>query len=273
MAQAAEIVLRLAESSPGLERGLRGGYALAACELADPELHFHPVCRLLPRWDATPATCRSVAIYNTALAAFVFEHSRALAAGSGTLTVETPLGTRSVAPRYAAEDRYHSRYFDLLVPADYVKVMGFKKRARTDGIGAPLVGIRERTEARRAELGFQPPKRGVFVPLGSFADFDRESNGQTQVRLKVYDLDRTATARIQGKSLLLAGDFTAPLAMSFEGINDLMLGVRAILNVEAGADYNGIYLIEPFDPDRIPVCFCTGSHLRRSSGETLPPTR
>ena len=256
LAQAAEIVLRLAESSAVLKRGLRGGYALAACELAYRSLLQSGVPS--SRWDATPATCRSVAIYNTALAAFVFERSRALAAGSGTLTVETPLGTRSVAPRYAAEDRYHSRYFDRLVPADYVKVTGFKKRARTDGIGAPLVGIRERTEARRAELGFQPPKRGVFAPLGSFADFDRESNGQTRVRLKVYDLDRTATARIQGKSLLLAGDFTAPLAMSFEGINDLMLGVRAILNVEAGADYNGIYLIEPFDPDRIPVLLLHG---------------
>ena len=256
LAQAAEIVLRLAESSAVSKRGLRGGYALASCELAYRSLLQSGVPS--SRWDATPATCRSVAIYNTALAAFVFEHSRALAAGSGTLTVQTPLGTRSVAPRYAAEDRYHSRYFDRLVPADYVKVTGFKKRARTDGIGAPLVGIRERTEARRAELGFQPPKRGVFAPFGSFADFDRESNGQTRVRLKVYDLDRTATARIQGKSLLLAGDFTAPLAMSFEGINDLMLGVRAILNVEAGADYNGIYLIEPFDPDRIPVLLLHG---------------
>ena len=256
LAQAAEIVLRLAESSAVSKRGLRGGYALAACELAYRSLLQSGVPS--SRWDATPATRRSVAIYNTALAAFVFEHSRALAAGSGTLTVETPLGTRSVAPRYATEDRYHSRYFDRLVPADYVKVTGFKKRARTDGIGAPLVGIRERTEARRPELAFQPPKRGVFAPLGSFADFDRESNGQTQVRLKVYDLDRTATARIQGKSLLLAGDFTAPVAMSFEGINDLMLGVRAILNVEAGADYNGIYLIEPFDPDRIPVLLLHG---------------
>ena len=141
LAQAAEIVLRLAESSAVSKRGLRGGYALAACELAYRSLLQSGVPS--SRWDATPATCRSVAIYNTALAAFVFEHSRALAAGSGTLTVETPLGTRSVAPRYAAEDRYHSRYFDRLVPADYVKVTGFKKRARTDGIGAPLVGIRE----------------------------------------------------------------------------------------------------------------------------------
>ena len=144
-----------------------------------------------------------------------------------------------------------------MVPADYVKVTGFKKRVRTYGIGAPLVGIRERTEARRGELRFQPPNRG-FAPLGSFAEFDRDGNGQARVRLKLYDLDRTATARIRGKSLLLAGDFTAPLAMLFDGINDLMLGVRAILNVGTSADYNGIYLTEPFDRHRIPVLLLHG---------------
>ena len=98
-----------------------------------------------------------------------------------------------------------------MVPADYVKVTGFKKRVRTYGIGAPLVGIRERTEAKRGELRLQPPNRGF-----------------------------------------------APLAMSFDGINDLMLGVRAILNVGARADYNGIYLTNPFDPHRIPVLLLRG---------------
>ena len=78
------------------------------------------------------------------------------------------------------------------------------------------------------------------------------------MRLKLYDLDRTTTARIRGKSLLLGGDFTAPLAMSFDGINDLMLGVCAILNVGASADYNGIYLTEPFDPERIPILLLHG---------------
>jgi pimeloyl-ACP methyl ester carboxylesterase len=37
-----------------------------------------------------------------------------------------------------------------------------------------------------------------------------------------------------------------------------MLGIRAILNVGASADYNGVYLIEPFDPRRIPVLLLHG---------------
>jgi hypothetical protein len=37
-----------------------------------------------------------------------------------------------------------------------------------------------------------------------------------------------------------------------------MLGIRAILDVGARADANGIYLIEPFDPNRIPVLLLLG---------------
>ena len=142
LAQAAEIVLRLAESSAIAKRRARGGYALTACELAYRSLVQSGVPS--SRWGAAPAAHRSVAIYNSALAAFVFEHSSALAAGSGTLTVQTPLGSRSVVPHYAADSRYQAGYFDRLVPADYVKVTGFKKRPHTYGIGAPLVGIRGR---------------------------------------------------------------------------------------------------------------------------------
>ena len=48
------------------------------------------------------------------------------------------------------------------------------------------------------------------------------------------------------------------MALSLGGINDLMVGIRAILNVGASADFNGIYLIEPFDPRRIPVLLIHG---------------
>ena len=78
------------------------------------------------------------------------------------------------------------------------------------------------------------------------------------MQIAISDLGRTAKMRIAGESIPLAGDFTAPLALSFGSINDLKLGIRAILNVGASADYNGIYLIEPFDPRRIPVLLLHG---------------
>ncbi len=174
------------------------------------------------------------------------------------LSVQTPLGPRIVVTRFATDSRYQAGYFDELIPADYVRITGFNKRTRVDGLGAPLVGVREHTEAREAELSFHPPNRGVFVALGCFAEFEPRHAGGPSISIALYDLDRTSTVRIGGSSIPLAGDFTAPLALSSDGMNDLVLGIRAILNVGASADIKGVYLIDPFDPNRIPVLLLHG---------------
>ena len=256
LAEAAQVALQRAEALPAFKGKERAGFALAACEIAYRSLRESG----LPAssWLTSDATQKPLAAYNTALAMFIFEYSETLAGGSATLSVQTPLGLRVVAARLATDSRYKTGYFDELIPADYVRITGFNKRTRADGLGVPLVGVRDHTKARKAELSFQPPNRGVFVALGCFADFEPGRKGGPPMHITLYDLDRTSTVRIGGNSIPLAGDFTAPLALSSDGINDLMLGIRAILNVGASADANGIYLIDPFDPNRIPVLLLHG---------------
>jgi len=256
LTEAAEIALRRAVELSVSRRHQRAGFALAGCEIAYQSLRESGVPA--SGWLASDATRKSLAAYNTALAIFISEYSKALAGGTAMLSVHTPLGPRTVAARYAAGSRYKAGYFDDLIPADYIKIAGFNKRVRVDGLGAPLVGVRERTPDRQTELRFQPPDRGAYMALGCYAEFDPRRKGVPEIQITFFDLDRTATTRIGGKSIPLAGDFTAPLALSFDGINDLMLGIRAILDVGASADFNGIYLIEPFDPDRIPVLLLHG---------------
>ena len=188
---------------------------------------------------------------------FVFENSKKLAGGTATLSVQTPLGLRTVAARYATDSRYTAGYFEELIPSDYVRLTGFIKLTRVDGLGVPLVGVRMRTEARKVELRFQPPNRDVFVALGCFAEFEPRRDG-SRMDITLFDLDRTATVQIGREFIPLAADFTAPLALASGGMNDLMLGIRAILNVGASANVKGIYLIGPFDPNRIPVLLLHG---------------
>jgi hypothetical protein len=160
---------------------------------------------------------------------FDYEYSKRLSASPAMLSVQTPLGSRIVATGFATDSRYKAGYFDELIPADYVNITGFKKRTRVNGLGVPLVGVRKHTEAREVELSFQPPNRGVFVALGCFAEFEPRRVGGPSMSITLYDLDRTSTVRIGGSSIPLAGDFTAPLALSSDGMNDLALGIRAIL--------------------------------------------
>src|SRR5690606_1534596 len=104
----------------------------------------------------------------------------------------------------------------------------------------------------------QPPGRGVYAPLNAVARFAPSKSGPTHLSLEISDLNRTATTRLQDRTVRLAGDFTAPLALSFDDINDLMVGVRALLNVGSAQKYTGIYLTEPVDPKRTPVLFLHG---------------
>ena len=256
LAEVADVALQRAASLPASKGKQRAGLALAACEIAYKSLKESGVPA--SAWLTNDATRKPLATYNTALAMFIFEYSQVIAGGTATLSVQTPLGPRTVAARYAARGPYKAEYFDELIPADYVKIVGFNKRTRIDGLGVPLVGVRKRTETRKSELRFQPPDRGVFVAMGSFANFEPRGENAPRTQITLFDLDRIATVRIGDESIPLAGDFTAPLALSFNGINDLMLGMRAILDVGASADANGIYLVEPFDPNRIPILLLHG---------------
>ena len=255
LAEAAQVILKQAQALQASRGDERGAIALAACEIAYQSLRESG----LPAssWLTSEETRKAIAIYNTALAMFVFEYSKKLAGGTATLSVQTPLGPRIVAARYASDSRYTAGYFEELIPSDYVWLTGFRRRTRVDGLGVPLVGVRKRTEARKAELRFQPPNRDVFVALGCFAEFEPRRDG-SRMDLTLFDLDRTATVQIGREFIPLAADFTAPLALASGGMNDLMLGIRAILNVGASADVKGIYLIEPFDPNRIPVLLLHG---------------
>ncbi len=255
LAEAAAVSLDQAAALPIADGEQRAGLALTACEVAWRSLRESGVPP--SSWLRSEATQKPIAIYNTALAHFVFNYSDKLAPGVGALSVQTPLGNRIVTARYSANGRYRSRYFDKLIPADYVKITGFRKRTRVIGVGAPLVGVRERTKAREAELLFQPPRRGVFAPVGCFATFEEHAE-ESRMHINIFDLDRTSRVRIGNEFAPLAGDFTAPLALSFEGINDLMVGIRAILNVGMSQGLTGIYLTEPFDPHRIPVLLIHG---------------
>jgi pimeloyl-ACP methyl ester carboxylesterase len=253
---ASKELLQRSKTQKNTKNSGRGGYALAACELAWRSLNETKVPA--SHWLSNPQTRDAADLYRSALKIFVSENAQVLASGRGTLEIETPLGAFQVTPRFAAGGRFPAGTFDTLIPADDVQTTGFTKKLRVTGLGAPLVGVRERTPDRAEEMQFQLPKIGVHSAIGSLARFDHTGPGVVNVTLDFYDLDRTPTVRIRGKEVALAGDFTAPMALSFGGTNDLSAGVASLFNLDGGFGHNGIYLTEPFDPNRIPVLLLHG---------------
>jgi hypothetical protein len=186
LARAAEFALEGAINSPKSQRQHRAGFAFAGCEIAYQSLRDSGVSA--SGWLTSSATRRALAIYNTSLAIFISEYSRALAGGNTTINVPTPFGPRTVAARYSPQSRYRPGYFDDFIPTDFIKIGGFKKRVRVEGLGVPLVGVRERAADRKTELLFQPPDRGTYVALGCFAKFQPNRDGVPRMQIAIWKL-------------------------------------------------------------------------------------
>jgi len=146
----------------------------------------------------------------------------------------------------------HRHFFKEFIPASSVRVRGFSKRSTIDGLGTALVASRD-TPPQNSEH-FSPPRygsakafNGLIVP---------SKNGQ--LRVVISDPARATTFRINRTDFRLAVDFTAPLAIAMAGSNDIRIGLEGLFRPEESHDLAGIYLAEPFDPDRIPVLLIHG---------------
>ena len=230
------------------------GFSLASLELAWRRLRTSGVPS--SKWLQTASTRRTVAVYNTALDRFVSLQANELARGISEQDFWTPFGVTRVGTKFLAPAPYRAGYFDTFIPAAHVSVKGMGRRVVTDGLGVALVGARERTPEREKEMFYQPAGRGVFVPFAAVAEFD--GGPMTRARIELIDLDRYGKIETSHGAIPLSGDFTAPFALSFGGINDLLMGISGVINIEKRKRDAGLYLTEPFDPDRIPVVMIHG---------------
>lgn len=249
-ARASELTLALALRPPVVRTEAAPGFALMAVRLAWESLQGSGVPAA--RWTTDARTRSALAAYNKATGVFVKLTSASLVEGAPA-SLSTPDGTvplRVTFPRF-----FPAGYYDRLVLAEQIRITGFRNRVATDGLGVALVGIRERIPGREAEMTLFP-SCGVAAALSCVIEFF--PSGKNACTIRLIDSKQTDRLRIRASTLPLSTDFTAPLAFSFSGANDLLLGLRNLLNVSIGEQDSGLYLSEPFDPNRIPVLLIHG---------------
>jgi pimeloyl-ACP methyl ester carboxylesterase len=129
------------------------------------------------------------------------------------------------------------------------------QETRINDWGGVLVGVYKPSDPRKQFL----PLVGLAVPVTAALDFTPSTLAGGQVRdatLTLYDPTRRETIRVAGASRPLAADFGAPLAYYPEP--GLLLGFMAMLRPANYENRAGIYMLEPYDPDRIPVILIHG---------------
>ncbi len=116
------------------------------------------------------------------------------------------------------------------------------------------MGVHKPPDPRKCFL----PRAGLAVPVTAVVDIARRGSQETGARdvtFSLYRPGRRETIRLADVQEKLAADFVAPTAYY---PNPLLAGLAAMIRPGNYQDRTGLYLLEPYDPDQIPVVFIHG---------------
>lgn len=146
-------------------------------------------------------------------------------------------------------------YFDRIEVADDFKVTGLRHH-RVEGIGLPLVGIRDNLGCEPVERWYPPEAitravTAVVVP-------GPMKNGRRQVEIRLYDRLKTEAIPVDGRQETLAADFAVPWATLLERTRPLATsGISAMFRGNGGREA-GFVLMEDYDARRTPLILIHG---------------
>ena len=162
-----------------------------------------------------------------------------LASGGSNYRLRFAKGTR--------DGIWDPAYFTSFTPAGEVKLKTIKYQNRQDGIGGALVGVHKKNP-----LEAFSPFVGITAPVTAVLDFKGND-----VTLTLVDPTEKTKAPVAGRERWLEADFSAPLAY-YPQKSEYWEGIMGALRVSDYMKTTGLYMLQPYDPDRIPLIFVHG---------------
>lgn len=155
--------------------------------------------------------------------------------------------------------------------SDY-EVKGLPNKYRTFGLGVPLIVKRKTVEPQRASEKYHPPN--LSFPMTAFLRLmpDQEGSHAHQTPqagttckkhravLEFYDPLTGSDIPINDRLVPLETDLSTPLAYFLNNpeLTKWDLPTAGLINPEATAKITGLYMLEPYNPAKIPVVFVHG---------------
>jgi pimeloyl-ACP methyl ester carboxylesterase len=139
-------------------------------------------------------------------------------------------------------------YFTSFEDPNQLKRTLVKKEVTQSGVGGALIGVRSVTPPEHFA-----PRKGMTAAVTATLDF----HGPDAV-LSLRRPSSDPFARVEGKVRPLAADFSAPISYFRPPNNPLLFGMMGTLSGANMMEKTGLYFLEPYDPNRIPVVFVHG---------------
>jgi pimeloyl-ACP methyl ester carboxylesterase len=161
------------------------------------------------------------------------------------------------------------------------QVKGLTNHYQTYGLGVPLIAVRRSHSAPDAAERFYPPS--VCFPVTAFLRVDSRRNRdsesdspepETKAARRPLDADPTAphfvlelydsldrqSIEVAGRTVPLEADLSTPLAyfLNQPQFQDAQLSTLGLLRPGEAKKLQGLYMLEPFDPHKMPVVMVHG---------------
>ncbi len=157
---------------------------------------------------------------------------------------------------------WHAEDFDRFeFVSDYV-VKGLKNQYHTYGLGVPLIAVQHKRNNGKPVDRYYPPE--MSLPTTAFMRM-LPNGGDTQTEhtalLELYDPLNSADIEIAGRRVPLESDLSTPLAYLLnqpqlqKKLDQPTLG---LLDPEATGQLDGLFMLEPYQPGKIPVLMVHG---------------
>jgi len=144
------------------------------------------------------------------------------------------------------------------------EVKGLVNRHVTYGLGVPLIAVRHQDASGDPASQFYPdgmsfPVTAVLRASEQPCDRQREKSVVTCV-LELHDPLASDQVQLAGHFVPLESDLTTPLGYYLDNpeFQDSKIATWGLLNPNGASDMRGLYMLEAFDPNKIPVLMVHG---------------
>lgn len=179
-----------------------------------------------------------------------------------TRVVETPTQTLRLSVALKGIEWHECDFGKFEFVSDY-QLTGLRNQYRTYGLGVPLIVNRQGHPHEEPLEKRYPPK--LAFPVTAFVRVVREqppaASGaklHREATLELYDPLTATDIRVGPHRVPLESDLTTPLAYFLGQANFDELGKLGLLDPEGGQKLRGLYMIQPYQADKIPVLMVHG---------------
>jgi len=189
-------------------------------------------------------------IYNEALSGLINVSFVSDAVNHMLRLRDADLGERPV--RMSGLDRdWSPAEFEHYFEASRIEVNGYAMYRRTPGLGVPLVGVKA---GPPPSVNVKYPPEGIAYPVTLVAIPD-DARG---LRLRLVNPLNLTSLPSGARDATIAVDCTAPYAYLLAQTKLVKLGRVGLFRYEDSSWHQGLFLLQPYDPDKSPLIMVHG---------------